>query len=93
LWGCLALNVIWVTQLLKYLKLEELAIIMVLGNVKDDKSFSTIKFMKSKFCNCLIICPSGQNVCAKILQAKCVPLLNCNLGVGEGEWRLIGQGL
>jgi hypothetical protein len=58
------------------LKFEELAIIMVLGSVEDEKSFSTMKFMKSKFCKCLTICPSDQNVCAKILQAKCVPLLD-----------------
>jgi hypothetical protein len=75
------------------LKLEELAIIVVLGSVKNEKNFSTMKFMKSKFCNCLTILPSGQNVCSKILQAKCVPLLDCNLGVREGEWRLIGQGI
>jgi hypothetical protein len=66
---------------------------MVLGSVKDEKNFSTMKFMKSKFCNCLTIRPGGQNVCAKILQVKCGPFLDCNLGVGEGEWRLIGQGL
>jgi len=49
--------------------------------------------MKSKFCNCLTIHLGGQNVCAKILQAKCIPLLDCNSGVGEGKWKLIGQGL
>jgi hypothetical protein len=54
-WGCLTLNVILVTQLSEYLKLEELTIIMVLGSFEDEKNFSTMKFMKSKFCNCLII--------------------------------------
>ncbi len=66
---------------------------MELGSVENEKSLFTMKFMKSKFCNCLTIHPGVQNVCAKIVQAKCIPLLDCNLGVGEGEWRLIGQGL
>lgn len=29
----------------------EMAIIMLFGNVKDKKTFSTMSFMKSKFCN------------------------------------------
>jgi hypothetical protein len=89
LWGYLVSNVILVTQLSKYLKLEELAIITILGSVEDEKNFSTMKFMKSKFCNCLTICPSGQNVVQKIHKL----LLDCNLEAGEREWRLIGQGL
>jgi hypothetical protein len=78
---------------LEYLKLEELAIIVVLGSVENEKSFSTMKFMKSKFCNCLIILSSGQNVCAKILQAKMGSPSKLQFGSEGGEWRLIGQGL
>jgi hypothetical protein len=35
------------------LKLVETAIIMVLGNVEDEKTFSMVRFIKSKFYNYL----------------------------------------
>lgn len=49
----------------EYLKLVELVIIMVLGNVEDEKTFSIINFMKSKLCNCLIVHFGfgGQRIC------------------------------
>ncbi len=53
LWGRLASNAIVATNLLEYLKLVELAIVMVLGSVKDEKTFSIVNFMKSKLCNYL----------------------------------------
>ncbi len=51
LWEHLASNAIVVDKLSKYLKLVELAIIMVLGNVEDEKTFSTFNFMRLKFHN------------------------------------------
>jgi hypothetical protein len=51
LWGCLTSNVILATQLPKYLKFVELAIIMVLGSVEDERTFSIMNFMKSKLHN------------------------------------------
>jgi hypothetical protein len=47
----LASNAIVVANLLEYLKLVELAIMMVLGSVEDEKTFSIVNFMKSKHCN------------------------------------------
>jgi hypothetical protein len=47
----LASNAIVVDNLSKYLKLVELAIVMVLGNVEDERTFSTFNFMKLKFHN------------------------------------------
>jgi hypothetical protein len=41
--------------LLEYLKLVELAIIMVLGSVEDEKTFFNVNFLKSKFWNRLTI--------------------------------------
>jgi len=55
LYGYLASNVILATQLLEYLKLMKLTILMVLGNVEDEKTFSITNFMKLKFHNCMII--------------------------------------
>jgi hypothetical protein len=48
LWGWLASNIIVVDKLSEYLKLVKLAIIMVLGNVEDENTFSNVNFLKSK---------------------------------------------
>ncbi len=52
-WACLAFNVIVNTKLLEYLKLVELAIVIILGNVEDGRTFSTINLVKFKFHNYL----------------------------------------
>jgi hypothetical protein len=65
----------------------ELAIIMVLSNVKDERNFFIVNFMKFKLYNCLTI-PFGfgsQNVCLGILQARHFPITHNNLKVREGE--------
>jgi hypothetical protein len=41
-------------KLSENLKLVKLVIIMVLGSVEEEKTFSTLNFMKSKFYNCCI---------------------------------------
>lgn len=51
LWGCLASNAIVAANFLEYLKLVELAIVMVLGSVENEKTFSIINFMKFNLCN------------------------------------------
>jgi hypothetical protein len=51
LWGWLASNVIVANKLLEYLKLIELAIVMVLDNVEDKRNFSNVNFLKSKLWN------------------------------------------
>jgi hypothetical protein len=47
-------NVILNNRIFEYMKLIELAIIIVLGSVDDKHTFSTINFMKSKLKNQLI---------------------------------------
>jgi hypothetical protein len=47
----LASNVIVADKLSEYLKLVELAIVMVLGNVEDKRNFSNVNFLKSKLWN------------------------------------------
>jgi hypothetical protein len=42
---------ILVPNFVKYVKLAELAMVQVIGSVEDKKCFSTLAFMKSKFCN------------------------------------------
>ncbi len=44
-------NVILSNRIFEYLKLIELAIVVVLGSVDDKHTFSTINFMKSKLNN------------------------------------------
>ncbi len=53
MWAQLATNVIMAQKLLQFLKLVEIAIVMVVGSVEDERIFSTVNFMKSKLCNCL----------------------------------------
>jgi hypothetical protein len=48
LWGRLTSNVIVLDKLLEYLKLIDLTIVMVLGNVEDERTFSNVNFLKSK---------------------------------------------
>ncbi len=55
LWGWLASNVIVDDKLLEYLKFVELAIVMVLGNVEDERTFFNVNFLKLKLRNWLII--------------------------------------
>jgi hypothetical protein len=47
------LNAIMVEKLSKFMKLVEITIVMVLGNMVDKRSFSMISFTKSKFHNYL----------------------------------------
>jgi hypothetical protein len=74
LWGCLISNAIVVEKLSK--KLVEIAIIiMVLGNVEDERTFSMIRFIKSKFYK-LFDHPlrlGGQNVCTTIYKLDTFP--------------------
>jgi hypothetical protein len=51
MWARLVSNVVLVQKLSKFLKLVEIAIVMVVSNVEDEKIFSTISFMKSKLHN------------------------------------------
>jgi len=51
----LASNVIVADKLLEYLKFVELAIVMVLGNVEDEKTFSNVKFLELRLQNWLIV--------------------------------------
>lgn len=53
--GYVASNVILATHLSEYLKPMKLTILMVLGNVEDEKTFSIMNFMELKFHNCMII--------------------------------------
>jgi hypothetical protein len=53
LWECLISNAIVVEKLSKFLKLVEIAIIMVFGNMEDERTFSMIRLIKSKFYNYL----------------------------------------
>jgi len=48
LWERLGLNGILNHQLSKWFKFVELCMVMVLGNVKDEHTFSNLVFMKSK---------------------------------------------
>jgi len=48
MWKRFTSSVILKNKILKYFKLVEFAIVVVVGNVEDECTFSTIIFMKSK---------------------------------------------
>jgi hypothetical protein len=50
-----ASNVILKDRIFEYFKLVELSIVVILGNVENERLFSTITFMKSKLRNQLTI--------------------------------------
>jgi len=81
----LASNVIVADKLLEYLKLVELAIIMVLGSVEDERTFSNELFEieASKSVDYPRLGLGGQNVCTKKLPLGFFPFLHNNSAMGE----------
>ena len=51
LWTKLGSNVLLLSRLSEYMKVANIAMTVVLGSVEDERTFSTLKFMKSKFRN------------------------------------------
>jgi hypothetical protein len=51
MWKQVANSYILRLKMFKFFRLIELVIIMVLGNVEDERTFSTLIFMKSKLIN------------------------------------------
>lgn len=47
----LAINNLLIVHIFEYMKLVKLTIVQVIGNVKDEWTFSTLAFMKSKLWN------------------------------------------
>jgi hypothetical protein len=56
LWTHLASNVIITLKLFEYLKLVDIATVMVLDSVEDEQTFITMNFKKFQLCNCLTKC-------------------------------------
>jgi hypothetical protein len=53
MWAQLVANVIVAQKLFQFFKLVEIAIVMVVGSVEDERTFSIVNIMKSKLWNCL----------------------------------------
>jgi hypothetical protein len=51
LWHSIDANSFLKLALSEYLIVAEMAVVMVLGSVQDERTFSTVSFMKSKLCN------------------------------------------
>jgi hypothetical protein len=51
LWVITNNNALLTQQLNEYLKLAEIMVVLMLGSVKDEQTFSTLAFMKDKFYN------------------------------------------
>jgi len=55
LWERFASSAIVSQRLLEWFKLVQLCMVMIIGNVEDERTFSNMSFMKNKFHNHLII--------------------------------------
>jgi hypothetical protein len=53
LWQKVSQNLLMVQRLSEFIKIAKIAVTAVLGNVEDERIFSTLGFMKSKFYNYL----------------------------------------
>jgi hypothetical protein len=69
LWRVLDANIALATTFPEYIKLAEVAMVHILGSVEDERSFSSLTFLKDKLRNrlCgdhlgLVICMHGQRV-------------------------------
>jgi hypothetical protein len=54
MWHLVTTSRILVSSFLKYIKLAKLAMVQIIGNMEDERCFSTLAFMKSKLNNKLI---------------------------------------
>lgn len=54
LWQTLSVNSVFASRFPNYLKLVEMAIIIFMGNVEDERTFNTVKFLKSNLRNSLL---------------------------------------
>jgi hypothetical protein len=54
LWRQFATNSLLVVHLSKFMKLVELAIVQIINNIQDERTFSSLTFMKFKFWNQLV---------------------------------------
>jgi hypothetical protein len=62
-WKKVGQNVLMLSRLLEFMKLAKITFTTILGSVEDERTFSTLGFMKSKLRNCL-----GEylNTCVKL---------------------------
>jgi hypothetical protein len=54
LWWYLTPSQILTLKILEYIKVIEIDVIHMIGNVEDEDCFSTLSFMKNKLCNWVI---------------------------------------
>jgi hypothetical protein len=53
MWHLVITSWVFICNFLKYVKLAKMAMMQIVGNVKDEHNFSTLAFMKLKFFNML----------------------------------------
>lgn len=54
LWTYLSFSQVIMHNMSKYSKLTKIAMVQVIGSIENDKCFSNLNFIKSKFCNQLM---------------------------------------
>jgi len=62
-WILIGQNALMLNRLFEFIKVAEIVILEVLGNVEDERTFSTLSFMKSKLQNRL---GGHVNTCVKL---------------------------
>jgi hypothetical protein len=53
MWHLVTTSWVFICNFLEYVKLVEMAMVQIVGNVKDRRNFFTLAFMKSNLCNML----------------------------------------
>ena len=90
-WRKLSSNVLISTKLSEFMKVVEIAHIQVLGSVENERTFSSLSFLKSKLRNQLTWSRlGGMHVCTRLLHIEHIPLPSNNFKLKwlEGSlWR------
>jgi hypothetical protein len=86
IWQQLGANTILLAGFPEYFKLAEIAIVLVLGSVEDERTFSTLGFVKSKVRNKLI---DHLALCVQMYTQKFWNLQTFPFNEAIGEWMSI----
>ena len=83
-WVRIGQNTLMLSRLLEYIKVAEIAIAVVLGSVEDERTFSTLSFMKSKLRNRL---GGHMDTCVKLFSQSFFTLETFPITKAISSWR------
>lgn len=84
LWTRVGQNALMLNRLSEYIKIAEIAITAVLGSVEDERTFSTLSFVKSKLRNRL---GGHLDTCVKLYSQQFFTLQTFPFHTAMSSWR------